>query len=146
MNLYGFFVKIFFPFVKFYWFVFRPKSYGVKCVVYGDNEVLMIRNNYGTKLWTFPGGGIEKGETTEEAARREVMEEVGIALGDIKQIGQFESDKQYKKDTITVFAGEVIDKNFKITSGEILDGRWFSLSDLPQLSEYGKKMLDMWRR
>lgn len=33
--------------------------------------------------FTFPGGGVEVGETLAEAARREVMEETGLAIGDL---------------------------------------------------------------
>jgi len=43
----------------------------------------------------FPGGKVEKGETLEEAARREVMEETGAALGRLVSIGEYQvSDKE----------------------------------------------------
>lgn len=43
----------------------------------GDNLlVALMRSHYGT--WVFPKGRIESGETAEEAARREVEEEVGL--------------------------------------------------------------------
>ncbi len=40
-------------------------------------QVAVMRSNYGT--WVFPKGGIHPGETCEEAARRELHEEVGLA-------------------------------------------------------------------
>ena len=49
-----------------YWFILRPKTFGVKCIIENQGEILMIKNNYGGwKKWMFPGGGIDKNETPE---------------------------------------------------------------------------------
>ena len=36
-----------YPFAKIYWFIFRPKTFGVKCLIKCGNEILMIRHTYG---------------------------------------------------------------------------------------------------
>src|SRR5947208_16401491 len=46
-----------------YWFVFRPNTQGVKCLIEHDGRWLMIRNSYGKGHWTFPGGAIGRHET-----------------------------------------------------------------------------------
>ena len=51
-----------------------------------DDAVLLVHFEFpnGTRVWAAPGGGIELGESPEEAVRRELAEEVGIhqfALG-----------------------------------------------------------------
>lgn len=56
---------------------------GIGLVVLKQDSVLLVRRgkppNVGS--WTLPGGAQEVGETVEEAARRELLEETGIAVG-----------------------------------------------------------------
>ena len=50
----------------------------------GEGKVLLAKNK--TKHNTIPGGGIETGETLIQTAEREVLEEVGVEITNIKQI------------------------------------------------------------
>lgn len=61
-------------------------------IVIKDNHLLMVRHVHDSRdYWTFPGGGIESGETVLQAAQREVLEETGILLEPIDLIHSFES-------------------------------------------------------
>lgn len=131
------------PVIRFYWFLFRPKTIGVKCIVKYENEVLMIKNTYGRWSWTFPGGTIKKEESAINATEREVMEEVGVKIKNLKQIGQFKSTKEYKSDLINVFVAEAENKEIKIDTNEISDAQWFPLSNLPEITPYAQKMILM---
>ncbi|MFA7314853.1 MAG: NUDIX domain-containing protein [Candidatus Magasanikbacteria bacterium] len=53
---------------------FRPAVYGI---VFRDKEVLMFNQNFG---YTLPGGGVDIGETLEEALVREMKEETGYSV------------------------------------------------------------------
>ena len=54
-----------------YWFVFRPERKGVYVAVWYGRQVLLIENSYRAKQ-TFPSGGVERGESDQEAALREL--------------------------------------------------------------------------
>ncbi len=59
-------------------------------VIVRDGKVLLIRRRQreGTLLWALPSGGIEEGESAEDAAQRETMEEVGLAVSAASVLGE----------------------------------------------------------
>ena len=58
---------------------------GIGIVVIKDDQVLLCQRGKPPNLgsWTLPGGAQDLGETCEEAARRELMEECGLVVGDL---------------------------------------------------------------
>lgn len=136
-------VKIAHPLRKAYWFLFRPNTYGVKCIVQNDGKVLLIRNTYGNGAWTFPGGGAKREETSEDAVRREVLEEVGIEARKFKEIGQFVNAKECKRDTVTVFTAECEQGHVTLDPMEIAEAQWFDRHDLPTMSENARTIMAM---
>ena len=84
----------------------------------------MIKNAYGRRRWTFPGGGTEHWETAADAAKREVLEEVGITLNNITKIGEILSTREFKRDNITVFHAVLTIPDFQIDPDEILEAKW----------------------
>ena len=127
-----------------YWFLFRPKTSGVKCLITNRDSILLIRNAYGKPWWNLPGGGVEHGETPEIAVLREVKEETGITLLEVSEIGIFFTTQHYKRDTVYCFYAEVYDRTVIIDSKEIIEARWFPVTELPvDISRVVKKVLDM---
>ena len=128
---------------RVYWFVFRPTTYGVKCVVRHEGRWLLIRNSYGNGSWTLPGGAVHRREEPAAAAIREVREEVGIDLGSVEPIGSYRSNREYKKDTVYCFVANVLHPDHRIDMREVIEAGWFDPSDLPK--PYARSLADVGR-
>ncbi|GAA0563722.1 hypothetical protein GCM10010172_53870 [Paractinoplanes ferrugineus] len=78
-------------------------------VIVRDGRVLMVhersRRSGGGEWWTLPGGGIEPGETAEEALRREVFEETGLIVSKARHI----LEMPYPSGMTSVYAVTVIE-------------------------------------
>ncbi len=120
------------PFRRLYWFVVRPKTRGVKCVIFWQDKILLVRLAYAHKKWTIPGGGVKRHETPEQAAKRELREEVGINLSALNHCGSYQTVKEYKRDTVDCFYANVESPDFVLDDLEISEAGWFSLDDLPE--------------
>ncbi len=59
------------------WFLRRPRTHGAAIALWHKGRVLMIRTSY-RNCYSLPGGFVRKGESSEQAARRELLEELGI--------------------------------------------------------------------
>ncbi|MBN1380877.1 MAG: NUDIX hydrolase [Deltaproteobacteria bacterium] len=55
---------------------------GVGAVVIKDDKVLLVKRGIAPSmgLWAIPGGGLELGETLQEGAEREILEETGVTI------------------------------------------------------------------
>ena len=140
------FYKIINPFRTAYWFVFRPKTRGIKCLIENNGRFLMIRNSYGHRQWIFPGGGVDKNELPEKAAQREAREEVSVQVANLVPLGEYFSTRQYKKDTVYCYYGKVNSDYFKIDNDEVSEAAWFTEKDIPELrSSAVDKVLNLYR-
>ena len=115
---------------RIYCFIFRPKMLGVRVMLIQNGEVLLIRHTY-LPGWFMPGGGVKRGETLDEAARREAREEVGAEMKDLKLIGAYTNFQGFKSDHNILFL--CTDFTFSGQSDrEIAEVRFFPLDELPE--------------
>lgn len=118
----------------------RP-SVTADCVVItkeSDPQVLLIQRG-GEPFkgyWVFPGGFMEMDETTEQCAIRELEEETGLRITEVKQIGAYSKvDRDPRGRTITVAYLARIDVPIDVKGlDDAANAQWFPLSSLPQLA------------
>jgi 8-oxo-dGTP pyrophosphatase MutT (NUDIX family) len=136
--------RVGYPVLRVVWFVARPRSRGVKCVLTHDGEVLLVRHTYGRRReWDLPGGLVRRGEAPAHAARREIDEELGIALDALRELGRFETNIEHRRDTVFCFTAELPGPEVSINPVEIGEARWFPRGALPSsLGRYVDKVLE----
>ena len=92
---------------------------GIGVIIYNDkNQILFIKRKgkHGDGEWSFPGGKLDFGESFEECARREVLEEVGIEISNPEYVNVTNDlFPDYDLHFITVFMKS------KYVSGEVLN-------------------------
>jgi len=82
--------------------------------------------------WTMPGGKFEFGESFEQGAKREVLEETGLQLNEAKIICVNNDKNQYAHFiTIGFFSENFSGEPEVMEPDEIVEWRWFDLDNLP---------------
>ena len=117
--------------LKLYWRLFRPTVLGSRAIVVKDDSVLLVRLSY-AKGWYLPGGGVDRGESFEEAIVRELMEECAIEARRPELFGKYESTKYGKKDEVAIFVvRDFSPLAHRKPDAEILETKFFPLDHLP---------------
>lgn len=107
-------------------------------IIVDGGKVLMIRRREreGKLLWAFPGGGIEAGESPEQAAVREVAEEVELEVKAVRVLG----DRVHPATGVhmTYVACEPISGEAAIGDAEeIAEVAWLRHAEIPTYVPYG---------
>lgn len=126
----AFLLKLKYRVARIVWRVTKPITAGARILLIKDNKVLLVKHTYQKELY-LPGGGVKRGETFEQAIRRELMEELGTQLSGINFFGVYNNFYEFKNDNIVVF----ISDNFTlsgITDNEIDSFDFFNLDELPE--------------
>ena len=105
----------------------------------GGSRFLAIKRKEGIHAgkWAFPGGVVEKGETAEDALKREVKEETGLdIIRIIRKISEYEysrsKEESGKNSKGQCFLVEVKNEKVKI-SPEIADFKWATLEEFESI-------------
>ena len=108
-------------------------------IVLDSNDRVLMQHRCDNNMWGLPGGIIELGETVEEAAKREVKEETGLIIDNLRLFNIYSGTNQHyiypNGDEVyficiayytRIFTGQIL-----IDDIEIKDIRFFDVNNLP---------------
>jgi 8-oxo-dGTP pyrophosphatase MutT (NUDIX family) len=123
--------RVAFALLRAYWFVRRPALRGVKCVLTNGDQVLLVRHTYGSRDWDLPGGAVSRGEPPVATARREMHEELGIAIDHWTPLGDAWTEIHHARGTLHCYHAEIREPEFSFARAELAAAGWFRLGQLP---------------
>jgi len=118
-------------------------------------DAILISNRYSVLLiergrepfkgkWALPGGFIDMDEPLDVACRRELLEETGLSVGELKQFkayGGVERDPRHR--TISVLFYSFLDEELIPHAGDdAAKAQWFGIDQLPELAFDHRLILD----
>ncbi|WP_301171056.1 NUDIX hydrolase [Brevibacillus nitrificans] len=111
---------------------------GASVIIFNKDKKVLMLHRSDNDCWCFPGGTIDLGESLEQTARREVLEETNLTIIDLQLFSVFSGkelhyiyphgDEVYAVDTVyisTTYEGEIVINN------ESKDFGFFDINDLP---------------
>lgn len=118
----------------------RPPRYKSRAVVINGDGLYAVMYTEKFNLYTLPGGGIEAGETPEEALKREILEETGCTCDHIEPLGIVSENRFHADYTVLTYYFIVrsndSDTTPQLTQAEIDEGtclKWCSFDDALRL-------------
>lgn len=124
--------------------VFPRLSPAVIVLVRRGDRMLLARNHrFPPGRYSIIAGFVEPGETLEEAVVREVREEVGLRLGDLRYFGS--QSWPFPHSLMLGFVAEYAGGEIRLEDGELADAGWYgpeSLPDLPDGLSISRRLID----
>lgn len=118
-------------------FITYPRiSPAIITAVVKDDKLLLAHNtNFPKDMYSVLAGFVEPGETFEDCVRREVFEEVGINVKNIKYFGS--QPWPFPDSLMIAFTCEYADGELKVDGVEIDDASFYGIDEFPNLPSGG---------
>ncbi|MFP1632276.1 NUDIX domain-containing protein [Zhengella sp. ZM62] len=113
----------------------RPMTLGVRAIVHDrkSNAVFLVRHTY-VPGWQLPGGGVEPGESADDALARELQEEGNLRLASPARLVSFHFNRRAsRRDHVALYLVEAFDQTGpRRPDREIAEAGFFPLDALPE--------------
>jgi ADP-ribose pyrophosphatase YjhB (NUDIX family) len=108
---------------------FNPKPVAAAIPVDAEGRVILLRRGFdpGRGLWTFPGGFVDLGESVEEAAHREIEEELGITV----ELGPLVGVYSHARERVVLIVYRAIASQRPHTTPEAVEVSAFAPAQIP---------------
>ena len=114
-------------------------------VTRGDEILLARAQRFPGAMYSVLAGFVEPGESLEECVARELEEEVGIEVGDIAYFAS--QPWPFPHSLMIGFTATWLSGDLRIEEAELVDARWFTRADLPELPgrvSIARRLIDDW--
>ena len=104
-----------------------------------DRALLGRQPSWPEKRFSTLAGFVEPGETLGDAVRREVMEEVGVSVGDVTYAAS--QPWPFPSSLMLGFTGRALSDDIHVDQDEIAEARWFTRDEVTELTSAGELFL-----
>ncbi|HTY40041.1 MAG TPA: 8-oxo-dGTP diphosphatase [Candidatus Paceibacterota bacterium] len=103
------------------------------CLLYEKPRMLLglKKRGFGTGRWNGFGGKVEKGETIEEAAKREVREECGLEVETLEKVGNIDFEFKGEEEHLDVHFFRILKYSGEPKETEEMRPQWFYVDEIP---------------
>lgn len=103
----------------------------------GYNILFIKRKNEPFKgKWALPGGFVDENEDLSDAANRELLEETGVKITRLEQLGAFgKPGRDPRQHTVSIaYIGFAEQNTNAVAADDADEAQWFSIHALPELA------------
>jgi 8-oxo-dGTP diphosphatase len=117
-----------------WWQFRRPNHEGALVAIYVGRAILLVRSSY-RRAWNFPGGGVQADETPMSAAKRELLEEIGLEVPALRFRCRLSGLYDGRRDRVYIFELD-LDRlpRLRLDYREIIETRLVPISEWREMN------------